>query len=173
MTTILLVAMEQNPSGFAIVLAIVWVCFSVWFMGHIDFITYAIPYAKKKKRRVDRLNDFAENFETLRKKEGLTVADYKAAEQELSERQNLVNRTIYHAPNLRRFAPGQDIYKRDEKGNKIPNKSHITHYQDGEPVYRGKLKTPPFMTENPNNKARFLTIASLLAVWFIWLVISS
>jgi hypothetical protein len=171
MTNLFLIA-EQNHNSIGVILLICWTLFGVWFIGHTDWITYYFPYAEKKKRRVKSYNSFYENFETLKKREGLTVDEFKKAERELYERAQLVKRTKYAPPTMRRFSPGDDIFERDGQGNKIPDLSHITHFdQNNNPVYGGKIRIPPRL--RANNKPRILLISIMLIIWFGWLVINT
>lgn len=170
MTNILLVVGNDSVNMYGVIALIAWSTISIWWIGKIDYVQYFFPYYQKKKRRLKGLQDFEENFETLRKKEGLTVSEYEKAVQYRSDLKNLVNRTTFGP--FHRYGKHEDIYQRDSEGNKIPDPCHILRYDDdGSPVYRGKIKEPGLMKDR--NELRVLLIAIFLVIMFIYFFVTS
>lgn len=169
MTDLLIIVVESGYNKAGIVALIVWSAISIWWIGKVDHTQYLFPYLKKKKRRLKSLQEFEQNFQTLREKEGLSVDEYQKAVQYRSELKSLVDSTTY-GPFYR--YKNEDIYERDLQGNKIPDKSHITHFDDdGNPVYRGKVKEPSLMGDR--NELRVMLIGVFMVILFIYFIITS
>ena len=89
----------QNSNYSIITILIVFMVTALWLVGKIDNIVYMFPYLEKKKRRTKKLDNFRENFDTLRRVKGLDSSEYRKAEIKLNSLENLVKGTKFSNPN--------------------------------------------------------------------------
>ena len=89
----------QNSNYSIITILIVFMVTALWLVGKIDNIVYMMPYLEKKKRRTKKLDNFRENFDTLRRVKGLDSSEYRKAEIKLNSLENLVKGTKFSNPN--------------------------------------------------------------------------
>lgn len=167
MTTIFLVAEHSPINWIGVYLTVAWVLFSLFVIGKVDFIQYALPFLKKRKRRKAAYEDFKKNFEVNRKN-GMSLQEYEMQLHKLQTLKRGFDETSYGPFETHRY--NNDPYQRDAEGNRVKDKLHIIKF-DNEPVYADRLK--PAQPLRDNNGLRVITLGGFMVIIFIWLIINS